>query len=89
MSEIKTKLSSKRKERAVEPELSNDETKLKVYSGNNEAESEAYSGGKGKRRAVKPKSSEQDAESDTNSLKISQVRETALEKKVKSEQKKR
>ena len=86
---MKAKLSSKEKKRAVEPELSNDEAKLKVYSGDNEAELKVYSGSKGKGRAVELKSSEQNAESDTNSLEILQVRETALKKKMKSEQKKR
>ena len=33
MSEIKMKLSNKKKERAVKSELFNNETKLKIYSG--------------------------------------------------------
>ena len=83
MSEIKMKLSSKKKERAVELELSNNKTKLKMYSGDNKAELKMYSSSKRKERAVELKSSEQNAELDINSLKILQIRETVLKKKMK------
>ena len=79
MSEIEIKLSNKEKERAVKLELSDNETKLKVYLSDNETELEVYSGSKRKKSVVESKLSKQ------NDSEISQIRETALEKKMKSE----
>ena len=80
---MKVKLSSKKKKRAVESELFNNEAKLKIYSDNNKTELKMYLDNKGKKRAVEPKLSKQNAKLDINNLKILQIRETVLKKKIK------